>query len=66
SQLTQTRPVLFETFAENGFFTGFTDNYVKVQAIVPEDSRHKIIDMRLDEIGSSALVKATRTVSVVG
>ncbi|MBT8230420.1 MAG: tRNA (N(6)-L-threonylcarbamoyladenosine(37)-C(2))-methylthiotransferase MtaB [Bacteroidia bacterium] len=66
SQLTQTRPVLFETFDENGFFTGFTDNYVKVQAIVPEDSRHKIIDMRLDEIGSSALVKATRTVSVVG
>lgn len=65
SQIGQQRTVLFESFNESGLFTGFTDNYIKVQASVPEDSRHRILMMNLDGIGPDIIVNGTRVNEVL-
>ncbi len=44
------RKVLFESDYENGFMTGFTDNYIKVKTKFDENLINKIAEMRLENI----------------
>jgi threonylcarbamoyladenosine tRNA methylthiotransferase MtaB len=41
------RPVLFETKTKDGFYVGFTDNYIRVQAKIPYNARNQIIAVKL-------------------
>jgi threonylcarbamoyladenosine tRNA methylthiotransferase MtaB len=43
----QTRKVLFESEEKNGLITGYTDNYIKVQAPASPAMSNKIIDWQL-------------------
>lgn len=43
----QIRPVLFETKTKDGYYIGFTDNYIRVQAKIPYNARNQIIAVKL-------------------
>ncbi len=56
------RPVLFEQKIENGFITGFSDNYIKVQVPVSDSVNellfNKITEVKLGAVGSDNTVKS--------
>lgn len=41
-------PVLFESKQKNGMLAGYTNNYIKVHARIPESYKNSIIPMRLE------------------
>ncbi len=47
----QIRPVLFETKNKEGYYVGFTDNYIKVCAKIPYNARNQIIAIKLHYAG---------------
>jgi len=53
----QKRPVLFEETKNNGLMTGFTDNYIKVEAKYDPLIINEITDMQLASINGNGLVE---------
>ncbi|MCQ2958712.1 MAG: tRNA (N(6)-L-threonylcarbamoyladenosine(37)-C(2))-methylthiotransferase MtaB [Bacteroidales bacterium] len=43
----QVRKVLFETRSKDGFYVGYTDNYIRVQAKLPFNVKNKIVAIKL-------------------
>ena len=56
NHLSTSRPVLVEDKIIDGFFSGYTDNYIKVNIPFGEERVNKIIEMELDEIDSKGNV----------
>ncbi len=54
----QVRPVLFERGNGGGSLTGFTDNYVKIEAALPEEWINHIHPVRMGELTSDGRVLA--------
>ncbi len=54
-----TRKVMFEEENKNGFISGFTDNYIKVQTPFSVDLIHSMNDVYLQNINEAGLVSAT-------
>jgi len=50
--------VLFETKTKEGNLTGFTDNYIRVQANIPADFVNTIHKVRLQSISGNGIVQA--------
>jgi len=55
-QLGQTRPVLFEKSKKKGTVTGFTDNYVKIEALLEESWINHVVPVHLAAINSEGVV----------
>ncbi len=55
--LSETRPVLIEKSKKEGFVTGFTDNYIKIEAPLDEAWLKHIVDMELKQINGEGLVE---------
>jgi threonylcarbamoyladenosine tRNA methylthiotransferase MtaB len=60
-----TRKVMFEEESKNGFISGFTDNYIKVQTPFSADLIHQMKDVYLQNINEAGLVSATPIVEEV-
>lgn len=43
----QIRPVLFETRTKDGFYVGFSDNYIKVKSKLPFNAKNQIVSVAL-------------------
>lgn len=54
--LTETRPVLFEKSKVDGKMTGFTDNYIKIEAPLQTDLLNTIAHFQLDAMTAAATV----------
>ncbi|HEX7413709.1 MAG TPA: tRNA (N(6)-L-threonylcarbamoyladenosine(37)-C(2))-methylthiotransferase MtaB [Bacteroidia bacterium] len=54
-----TRKVLFESENKNGFISGFTDNYIKVQMSFSIDLINNLKDVYLQTLNETGLVSAT-------
>lgn len=55
--LSETRPVLIEKSKKEGFVTGFTDNYIKIEAPLDEVWIKHVVEMKLDHINEDGLVE---------
>ncbi|MEO8759540.1 MAG: tRNA (N(6)-L-threonylcarbamoyladenosine(37)-C(2))-methylthiotransferase MtaB [Bacteroidia bacterium] len=58
-----TRKVLFEAENKNGFISGFTDNYIKVQMPFSMELINSLQDVYLQNINDAGLVTATHVVA---
>lgn len=56
SCLNQIRPVLFESKAKNGLYTGYTDNYIKVFCAAKKDVRSQIKQVRLHTLTPEGII----------
>jgi threonylcarbamoyladenosine tRNA methylthiotransferase MtaB len=56
--LGETRPVLFEKSTEPGRMSGFTDNYVRIDAPVEESSINSILPVKLEAVNAAGLMTA--------
>ena len=61
----QERLVLFEKSGENGWLTGFTDNYIKIKVSNQENLVNKIGRVFLEEISPTSIEMRSRLASVV-
>jgi threonylcarbamoyladenosine tRNA methylthiotransferase MtaB len=57
----QVHKVLFESVNRKGRMTGFTGNYLKVEAPLDELYKNRLIDVRLTEPGEDGIMKALLT-----
>jgi len=57
--LNTTRQVLFEESKKDGFMTGFTDNYIKVEAPMDTSLLHQSHQVWLKDINASGVVDAS-------
>lgn len=53
----QTRPVLFEQSSRPGFMSGFTDNYIKVEAPIQDSLINCVIPCTLTNIGADGTMQ---------
>lgn len=59
TQLSKSKPVLFEAEENEGTIFGFTNNYVKVKLPYDETLVNEIVDVSLSEIDRDGIVKAS-------
>ena len=64
-QLGQSRPVLLEKSKVEGRLSGFTDNYVKVDAGLEESWVNHVVEMQLEELNPEGQVQAKLVEEVV-
>jgi len=53
----QTRPILIEKSKKDGFVTGFSDNYIKIEAPLESSWEKHVVNMKLERINSDSLVE---------
>ena len=58
SNLSQSRPVLFESKNNDGYIYGYTDNYIRVKTIWSKSLVDKIVECKLLELDNDLVVKA--------
>lgn len=54
--LNKTRPVLFEQKNRDGYWTGYTSNYIQVALKSEEDLHNKIMQIRLVSVEGKCMV----------
>ncbi len=59
--LHETRPVLFEHENENGFLSGYSDNYIRVRTKFKEEFVGNIIPFRMEKVNPFLFVEGTAT-----
>ena len=65
-QLGQTRTVLFERSKEEGRISGFTDNYVKVDAALDENWINHVVPVRMDQVNAQGTVEISLAEQALG
>jgi len=56
--LGETRPVLFENSTEPGRMSGFTDNYIRIDAPLEEGLINSILSVKLEAVNAAGLMTA--------
>ncbi|MBS1651971.1 MAG: tRNA (N(6)-L-threonylcarbamoyladenosine(37)-C(2))-methylthiotransferase MtaB [Bacteroidetes bacterium] len=65
SQLGQTRKVLFEKAEKSGIITGFSDNYIKVNAPMSEYISNTIYELKFNKIDAEGNVLVNESITVL-
>ncbi len=64
--LGQARQVLFEKHKDKGLMSGFTDNYIKIEAPLQEELLNQLADVKLEAINENGQVDISLVSSLVG